>query len=127
MLDKPPEMFTQGRPVDIVLVPDEELYRRIPPAFWDEPPYQIDVDAIDFINMSVNRLEIFSTRMGSTRQRRARRLGCRRLRSGRCCDGANVPGRDNLSALAGACAVEGELLPLGSPSFARWQTHRAEG
>jgi hypothetical protein len=55
MPERPPEMLTRDRSIDPVFEPEEKLYRRIPPKFWGEPPFEMEVDAIDAANISVNR------------------------------------------------------------------------
>src|SRR5215210_7516586 len=55
MDELPAGMLTGSRPVDPDFSPDERLFRRIPPDLWSEPPYAMELDAVDAVNMSVNR------------------------------------------------------------------------
>jgi hypothetical protein len=53
MPDIPEEMKKNGRPRIPEFDPDEYLYRRVMPQQWDEA--EIDIDAIELPDMSVNR------------------------------------------------------------------------
>ena len=56
MPDRPDEMLQGDRPADNIFNdPNERLYRRVPSDYWLEPPYEMEVDAIDAVNISVNR------------------------------------------------------------------------
>jgi len=55
MDDLPPGMLQEGRAADPDFADDERLYRRVPPKLWTEPPYDMDLDVVDAVNMSVNR------------------------------------------------------------------------
>lgn len=46
-------MWTKGRPVVDKFSPEEFLFRRIPPDYWDDD--EIELDNIDFPDMSVTR------------------------------------------------------------------------
>ena len=53
MPEIPEEMKKNGRPRIKEFEPDEYLYRRVMPEQWDET--EIDIDAIELPDMSVNR------------------------------------------------------------------------
>lgn len=53
MPEIPEEMKRNGRPRIKEFDPDEYLYRRVAPAQWDEA--DLDIDAIELPDMSVNR------------------------------------------------------------------------
>ncbi len=53
MPEIPEEMKARGRTVDSVFLPEEWLYRRVPPIHWDDD--EVLIEAIDLPDMSVNR------------------------------------------------------------------------
>jgi len=53
MPEVPEGMMQHEKPVDDVFKSDEQLYRRVPHAYWDDD--YVNMDAIDLPDMSVNR------------------------------------------------------------------------
>jgi hypothetical protein len=53
MPELPAYMIKGGRPPDQSFTPEEMLYRRVPPDFWDDD--EIELDGIDLPDMSVTR------------------------------------------------------------------------
>jgi hypothetical protein len=57
MPELPEYMLQKGRPIDPDFLPEEHLYRRVPNETWNNwrVDEDIELDAIDFPDMSVNR------------------------------------------------------------------------
>jgi hypothetical protein len=53
MPELPDYMLREQREVDPEFEPDEQLYRRVPHAYWDDD--EVELDAIEFPDMSVQR------------------------------------------------------------------------
>ncbi len=53
MLELPEYLMQREQPVDPIFSPDETLFRRVRPDDWDDD--DVDLDAIEFPDMSVNR------------------------------------------------------------------------
>lgn len=51
----PEAMKQRGRAVDPHFLPDEQLFRRVPPYLWEDPGEDFDLESIELPDMSVLR------------------------------------------------------------------------